>query len=107
MALTFSRDTPRGGMPVGNMKLVIGRVTFDASYPTGGEAYTPSLFGLQKIIRLVPFPANGYVPEDDKANQKIKMYYADYDAVADAALIEVANATNLSAVTITVMVWGY
>jgi len=74
MALTFSRDTPRGGMPVGNMKLVIGQLTFDGAYPAGGEPYKASLFGLQKVIRLMPFPAKGYIPEHDKANKKIKMY---------------------------------
>jgi hypothetical protein len=32
----------------------------------------------------------------DRANLKVKAFYADYDAVADGALIEVANDTDIA-----------
>lgn len=79
-------------------------VTFDSSYPTGGEAYTAGLFGLSQITSLRVASGGGlYVPEIDKANSKIIMGEAGADG---APLDEVANTTDLSAVTITVVAVG-
>jgi len=63
MALTFSRDTPRGGMPVGNMKLVIGQLTFDGAYPVkvshaGGAPADIDVNTESKALSEVPDGAN-------------------------------------------------
>ena len=75
------------------------KVTFDSSYATGGEALTPSQVGLTSISGVEAIDNHaGYVFEYDQANSKLIAYWADNNAAADSALIEVANATDLSAV---------
>lgn len=61
----------------GDQLISFGRVTFDTSYPTGGETATPStLSGTQiqtaKWCDLAPHL--GYVPEYDITNSKILVY---------------------------------
>lgn len=77
--------------------LYIGTITMDSSYPTGGEAIDVS--GNERFKKLIPQSKAGYIFSWDAANQKLLAYYADYDAVADGALIQVPNTTDLSAVT--------
>ena len=51
---------------------------------------------------------SGYVFEYDYANKLALAYWADYDAGADGALIQVANTTDLSGVTgVRFIAWGY
>ena len=83
----------------GNKRVRTVDIAFDSSYPTNGEALTASDLGLSVVDLVIPSPKSGYVFEYDYANSKIKAYYADYDAASDGALIEVANATDLSGVT--------
>lgn len=86
---------------------VIVDVDFDSSYPTGGESLTPDSVGLGKIDFCLASPTAGYVFEYDYTNEKLKAFYADYDAVADGALIEVANEGDLSGVTnVKVIIFG-
>jgi hypothetical protein len=76
-------------------------ITFDSSYPTGGEAIAATdIPGLVASIDvLVAFSDQaGYQFDYDTAGKTIKAYRYDYDAVADGAAIEVAATTNLSAV---------
>lgn len=92
---------------IGNMKAVVASVAFDSSYPTGGESVTPAKLGLGKIEFLIAQPTSGYVFQWDNANSKLLAYYADYDAVADGALIQVPDTTDLSGLTaIKVLVFG-
>lgn len=80
-------------------KLLTGKIAFDDSYPTGGEALDLSNF-FSRIISFIAFePTAGYIFIYDRTNKKVKVYYADYDAGADGALIEVADTTDLSALT--------
>lgn len=83
-------------------KLQVGTLAFDDSYPTGGE---PVDFGFTPTIVLLQ-PASGYVFEYDADNGQVLAYYADYDATADGALIQVANATDLSAVSTVYLALG-
>ncbi len=83
----------------GDKQVVIFDVDFDSSYPTGGESLPATDLGMSNIDILIPTPKSGYVFEYDYSNEKLKAYYADYDASSDGALIEVANTTNLSSVT--------
>lgn len=72
--------------------------TGPASYSTGGDAITAADFGLSRLDYLV-FSAGGeggYVFAYDVSAGKIMAFYADYDAVADGALIQVAAAVDLS-----------
>ena len=79
-------------------------VTFDSSYPTGGEAYTAGLFGLSRIEHLeIASGGGGYVIQDDATNSKLLAYEAGADG---GALDEVANTTDLSSVTARVIAVG-
>lgn len=101
---TISFDADNAGMndvrAVGmQLKILTGTFDFDASYPTGGESFDVSNFFPKGVVAVIPAPKSGYVFEYDSDNGKLLAYYADYDAVADGALIEVANITDLAAIT--------
>jgi len=85
----------------GNKRFIQGKIAFDTSYPTGGEAFSLADMGLAGgVLDFCMFePESGYIFEYDHTNNKVLAYYCDYDAVADGALIQVANTTDLSALT--------
>lgn len=71
-----------------------------ASYTTGGELLTVRDFvRTGEILEVIVLPKDGYIFEYDVANDKILAFWADNDAGADSALVEVTAATNLSGVT--------
>lgn len=91
-------------------------ITFDSSYPTGGEV--SGLVGAGKTfengIYLIVFdaiPASGLVPVYDVANDKIKLYGIDYNGAAtghaNATLVEASNATDEATVVVTGYAIGY
>ena len=107
MALTIAspsnaRDTT--GVP-GDMKYVIKTITFDSSYPTGGESISATDVGLESIA-LVMFSAdkNGFVFQFDYTDSKIVIYSAGADA--EDGLDELANTTNASAVVVRAIFYG-
>ena len=77
------------------LKIQHGTIALDDSYPTGGEAVE---FGFDADVVICPV-SGGYTFGWDSTNQKLLAYYADYDAAADGALIQVAAETDLSALT--------
>ncbi len=97
MAITVNVDKVE---QVGNSFLFWGSATFDASYPTGGEAF--AITSPVKIEKIDQLRANGggYVGEWDAANQKLKAMYSDNNNAADGPLIQVPDTTDLSAVTV-------
>ncbi len=107
MALTVStyKNFPKMH---GGIRSRIVDVTFPSSYTSGGESFTYSDAGLDTAIYFVVTPScmNGYTFEYDADHDKIIVYYADYDASADGALIEVADTTDLGGVTIRCLVYG-
>ncbi|TVL98679.1 MAG: hypothetical protein CV087_20840 [Candidatus Brocadia sp. WS118] len=88
----------------GNSRVVVAVFTFDASYATSGEACDPGLGTIN--IALSDPSVSGYVFQYDYTNKKLKAFYADYDAGADGPLIEVANGTNLSSVSVRLVFIG-
>ena len=101
---TISFDADNAGMndvrAVGmQLKILTGTFDFDDSYPTGGESFDVSNFFPKGVVAVIPSPKSGYVFEYDSDDEKLLAYYADYDAVDDGALIEVANTTDLAAIT--------
>lgn len=105
MAATTS-ITKQGVM--GDLKYGVVEVTLDSSYPTGGEALTLNTDlgwsgSSTYVVGLNSSSVTGYVPAYDTTNNKLLMFEAGADG---AALDEVANTTDLSAETITVLVFG-
>ncbi len=121
MALTIS--TSEQGI-MGNKRTVLGSITFDSSYATGGESFDKANIGLVQLDRLMIDPKSGYLFEWDSANAKIKVrqataahshtentaaaYTQNASTAASTAAVagEVANATDLSAVTTTFFAVG-
>ena len=84
---------------VGALKYKVFTIAFDASYATGGESLDPTDFGIVELVDIRIQSTSGYVFEYDYTNEKVLAYYADYNAGADGALIQVPGTTNLAAVT--------
>jgi hypothetical protein len=97
MALTVSR-LARGGFTDG-LSAVVHEITFDDSYPTGGEALTANTIGGGSVVAAFFEVEDGYVFRYDKANSKVLAYWVD-TTVDGAALAEVADTTDLSAVVV-------
>ncbi len=90
-------------------KLVICQVTLDSSYPTGGEAMTAANFGLDQILTVFAQSMGGYVFSWDSTNSKLLAYRSKDPGDAggaDIVLQQVANATDLSGVTLWALAIG-
>jgi hypothetical protein len=86
-------------------KMVLTYITFDSSYPTGGEALTTAQLGLEEVLAVI-FPCSaGYSFAYDETNQKVLAYWVD-TTTDGAALAQVENTTNLSAVSVWALAFG-
>lgn len=111
MALTISIKNKNGFADVaGDFWVAVADVTFDSSYPTGGESLVASDFKLPtqaSIIYLNATSVGGYVFSYDFTNKKLLAYRQKDPAAAggaDIALPEVADTTSLSTVVTRVLV---
>lgn len=78
MALTIAKKLPNGQPDVvgGHTYLQVADITFDASYPTGGEALSAGDLGFQpgvKIVLLEAEPEDGFSFLYDRTNAKLKV----------------------------------
>lgn len=89
----------------GSRKESYGTVTFDSSYPTGGEPFVPAEFGLSRLDWLQVAGASGYLAvwDGSVSAPKILLYRQDETT---GALAEVPNTTNVSTVTVRVRAIG-
>lgn len=101
---TITLGTSAGGAP--SAPTFFDPISFagDGAYPTGGTAsfeaaYQAKVLSARTIVTVIPGDCGGYVPVYDRTNDKLKVYYADNNNASDGPLIEVPNATDLSAVT--------
>ncbi len=84
---------------IGKDRLWIGKMTFDASYPTGGESLA-ALVPESKILSMWGASGGGYKYEFDYDNQKLKVMQGDNDNGSDAPAVEVPNETDLSSLIV-------
>ncbi len=94
----------------GDRYVRIWDVTFDTSYPTGGESLTAADLDL-RVVEFVQGDSKGtgWVVQYDYANSKLKVFGVN-SAEATAAvqvLDEVADTTNLSTVVVRLMAVGH
>ena len=108
MALTIT--TPSGahtGAAISGgtaSKFTIKRIQFDDSYPTGGESLTAGDLGFTAIHAvLIDTESSGFIAQYDYTNEKVEVYEAGAD---EAALDEVGNTDDLSALYIRVVAYG-
>jgi hypothetical protein len=98
----------------GNKKIKIRDVTFDSSYPTGGEPLTAADVGLKRIDQVLcdagAKNAAGtlVIPvRYDHANAKLQGYEYNGAAAGVARLQELANTFDASAFTARITFIGY
>lgn len=112
MALTIT-DTDAGPPQAiaggrAGYKSVIKTITFDNSYPAGGETLTAGDLGLSTLLYIDASPDDGYVVAYDYGTGKLKAYGSD--SGADGPLIEPSSfgtpVTDLSAVVSRVFAIG-
>jgi len=102
MGLTIaSREWGVGG----NMRHNRFKITFDSSYPTGGEPLTVAKMGLKTLSNIVIEPASGYVFVYDRTNSKVKAYVTG--ASSGAVLAEEGDTTNMASVSTYVRAEGW
>lgn len=103
MSLTVSAERP---VTDGHRRKVYADVTFDSSYPTGGEPVTAGDFGLQEIEELSPMgtTTNGYLVAYDRVNKKLKARRTDQ---VDDPAEEVPDTTALNAESVRVLAIGW
>lgn len=104
MALTFTKT--RSGV-MGDVRYWFGDITFDSSYPTGGEAIAKSDFGFPGAILHVqvnPVDDAGYDAWYDHASSKIKLY--DEDNTSGIAA-EPTNTSDQSGRVVRVTAFGF
>lgn len=107
MALTFTDASGdlRPQHVLGDLKVRFCTVTFDSSYPTGGEAIAASDFGMTRIIFISVNAASSASATKsvawDQANSKL-MVYTDGGTPAEAS-----DASDQSALTVQLAVFGY
>jgi len=99
MAISVAIVKRSGLVPSG--RAVIADVTFDSTYPVGGEPYTPAMFQLNQVDFIACEAAKGsattaYVCRADAANSKLQLYNSN--GAAPAALLETATADQSSTV---------
>lgn len=96
MGLTVSNLTP---IKFSNRRGAVADVTFDNSYPTGGEVLTPKQLGLNVIDYITVENTETHIFVYNRANQKLK--------ALTALGTEVSSETDLSAVTVRVFAVGW
>lgn len=81
------------------------------TYPAGGIPLTASRMGApNRIISgaiTSPASANGYVYKYDQANNKVRIYEGDNNAVADGPLVELTGSAAPAATTLYLSVRGW
>lgn len=83
----------------GNRKEVVGVITLDSSYATGGEAVTLAQLGLNRLDYLMVTAGIGYLPTWDGSTSSPKVLVYRQTA-ATGAFVEVPSTTDMSATTV-------
>lgn len=104
MAIAISNLTNYGPGAGGSVTKT-ATITFDSSYPTGGEAVTAANFGLSRILSLTLAPNIGYVFEYVPSTSKIKAYWVD-TTTDGAPLAEVVDTTSMATAAFEAVVVG-
>ena len=115
MALTIDKLSPNPDFVAGNKRFKFRKITFDSSYPDGGEAVTASEVGLRKIDAVIFM---GQVTKTDEEGAfavswdydagKIVVFEGDNNNAADAPFVEAGVATtDLSSYTVHALFLGW
>lgn len=100
----------RGDAGVKTPVFKIVEVTFDSSYPTGGEAIALNTIGFASVVHVLAPSNGGYIFEADVSTPtapKLLAYQGDWNNGADAPLNEVPDTTDLGTIVTRALVFGY
>lgn len=104
MALTFTKYVADNVPLYGDVQAWAGKVTFDSSYPTGGEAIAASDFSANEIlfvsVNAITDVATKHI-RWDRAASKFQLFVEDAISGISA---EAANASDQSAVDAEILV---
>jgi hypothetical protein len=95
------------------LKMCVVDITFDSSYPTGGEALSVSSLdaGISNILAVIPQPSRGnsygYILSFNPEKYKLVVLETNSDYAGDTSLTEVGNGTDLSAAVFRCCIIGY
>lgn len=105
MALVLVAQTEAGAKPIAPTFVDRVEVTFDASYPTDGEAFDPlPTIGKGKTVVAIPAViALGRIVQWDRTNAKLKVFE---DAGSAGALREVPDTTDLSSLIVELFIYS-
>lgn len=107
MSLTVAIVKRTGVTPTGQG--VVADVTFDSSYPAGGEPYTAAMFGLNRVDFLHCEAALGssttaWIARADHANSKLQLFGMAAAAGQGTPALE-NNTANQSATVVRVIAY--
>jgi hypothetical protein len=106
MAIAASRVGDLAYRIRGNQRSTLTDITLDNSYPTGGEAITPSDLGLNYVET-----ADAHIKSATGAGVNVASAFYDESTakllVYDETPAQVANAADLSTVVVRVRAYGY
>lgn len=110
MALAIANTSPQNqALSLGGLNGVLKTVTFDSSYPTGGESFSPADVGLSSFYLVAVFPdANalpGHVVQYNYTSGKL-MVFVEEAVAAGGPLLEIANTSNLGTLVVRVLCLG-
>jgi hypothetical protein len=80
-------------------------VSADSSYPTGGYTLDLTALDMKKIVSVEPITQVGYVIEWNPTTSKL-VFYKNQSTSNSNPLAEVPAATNLTGITVRVLVIG-
>lgn len=110
MALTVVEPNPHAGANViGNRRARVAVVTFDDSYPTGGEAFDPNAYGLIGKPEMVLADVRAFgadttttlVVRYDRVNEKLQAFQQNGST---GALTEVPDTCDLSTLVVALLI---
>lgn len=105
MALALVGQAEAGAKPIAPTFVDRVEVTFDASYPTGGELFDPlPIIGKGKtLVAIPPVVKAGQIVQWDRANGKLQVFE---DAGAAGALREVPDTTDLATLVVELAIFS-
>lgn len=89
----------RNPAPLGNQRVGIFTFTFSTSYPAGGEPMTPSLFGMQKVLAVIPLGSPRASAEVitvyDSVNNTLALYTSSTGALVATSSDQSSNVEQI------------
>lgn len=95
------RQNTSANLAANRLKIQVGTMAFDSSYPTGGESVTVT--NMNHVAAMLLEPYGGYVFSYDVTNAKVLAYYTNNGSTVASGtptvMIEKSNGGSLAALS--------